>query len=159
MRKLILALLLLPVGSLTPLAQSPRLLSPAQLEVEALRGLDSIAVQVQSDVSRKGFEQDAIRESIESRLKSERLPIVAATKPHAGRLMVTLSQSGDVVLIRVRLFRLATMNCETANGFYTSMWEREKLSRLGGPESFTVQFDVSFLVDTFGAKYNQQNPR
>jgi hypothetical protein len=85
-------------------------------------------------------------------LKSEGVPVVGMNKPHAGRLLVTLSALGDVALIRVKLLRLASMDCEKGV-FFTSMWEREKLVRFDSG----MPFQVSFLIDTFGADYNSIN--
>lgn len=134
--------------------QNPPILTPGQLEVQALHGLDSVAVQVVSDLDQQGYDSQSIKAAIVKRLRAEDVPVVGLMEPYGGRLSVTLSGFGDVVLIRVRLFRLATTDCEKA--FFTVMWERERFSQMSKAR---VPFDVSFLVDTFGADFNSINRR
>jgi hypothetical protein len=153
MKRFALLLLLVCFPSLASAQDTPRLISPGQVEIEALRGLDSVTVEVKSTVP--GLDSEAVADAVERRLKLERVPVVSSSRPHAGRILVTLSGSGDVVLIRLKLSKLATTDCESGM-FFTVMWEREQFSSV---KAGHVAFDVSYVVDLFGSDYNSINRR
>jgi hypothetical protein len=155
MRKLLLTLPLLLLCSLPALSQKIRLITPGQVEIDALRGLESMTVEVNSEVPRKGYDSETIKTASVKRLQAEGVPVVGPDKPSKARLVITLLQYGDVVLIRVQLMRFASLMCDR-DVFYTPMWEREYFSRFGKDD---LLFDVSFAVDTFGADYNNINRR
>lgn len=147
--KLSRTFLLLFLVSITVHAQ--KILSPGQVEIEALRGLDSVRVVVKSEV--KNLDEEFIRRSVEKRLKSENVPI--SNSDTSSYLVLTLSSLGDVVVIHLALQRFASMDCKES-AFLVPMWQRERLSLLSKGR---VPFDVSYVVDLFGSDYNSINRR
>ncbi len=132
-------------------AQQNRIVSPGQVEIRALHHLTSIGVEVKSDLRR--ISSDDTGYAVGRRLKDAGVPSVGALDAFMGRLSVTLSHTGDVVLIRVRLLRLVSIDCD-GNNFLMPMWERERFSRA----SRTVN-DLASLVDEFIDDYNSINRR
>jgi hypothetical protein len=146
------ASLLLLVCFAATAQERPELLSAGQVEIKSLQGLDSVTVEVSSTINIGVYEPQSIKAAIVKRLKGANVPVLGLMGPQAGKLVVTITKLDDVAQVRVRLFRLASTNCE--NAFFTSMWEREKLVKRGGLVSTIVE-----LVDSFAADVNSINRR
>jgi hypothetical protein len=124
--------------------RSSPIVSPGQMEIKALQGLDSIKVEVEGD--------DRVRkQDMEQRLSAGGLRVVNVAA--RGRLLLTLSRSGGMTLVRVRLLRLASMTCRD-DLFYALMWEREKIVRQAA-----VNNAITELIDLFAADYKSINRR
>jgi hypothetical protein len=133
-------------------AQAQRLITSGQIEVEAIRGLDGLAVEVESDVT--GAESNRVIPAIEKRLRQAGIPAVPASKLHAAKLLVTLRGASDVVMVRIRLMRFAVLDCEKETFFYTPMWERERIVKAAD-----VVTGVASVVDLFATDYSSINRR
>jgi hypothetical protein len=149
MMKLSRVLFPLLLLTITGHAQQVRLVSSGQMEVEVLRGLDSLTVEVKTAVP--GFDAETIKRGVEKRLKG--LPVVALSVPASGRLLVTLSSLDKVYYARVELKHLASLlGCETGDMFLTSMWQREGMGR----DAPTL---IASLIDALIADFNSINRR
>jgi hypothetical protein len=110
-------------------------------------------VEVNGDSGYSGYSTGEIRKSVERKLKAEGLPVVGINAPRMGTVKVTLARSKAVVLVRVQLLRLVSIDCD-GNNFLMPMWERQEFSDTKG-----VNDSLAALVDEFAGDFNSINRR